>query len=168
MTSQVSRQSTSEADIKYDICEKLHPRRIFSYSALDNAYHHKNNRTCYDCANPPCMFVPMCKTCASCRNARCHTQNCNQRLKALHSEHLPQGRADVQNFGFDRCQCIRCPEKLPDSSDCGRERRPHEQPEAKKTKADCLCRSCQRRVSQYQCRFRLADVATVRFFVSLG
>ena len=70
----------------------------------------KNNWTirCFDCANPPCIMKPQCKTCPTCRNPSCNNKKCKQPIESLAFKLRPKSLTDVQDFICQGCAIIRC------------------------------------------------------------
>ena len=63
---------------------------------------------CFDCANPPCIMKPQCKTCPTCRDPSCNNKKCKQPIESLPFKLRPKSLTDVQDFICQGCAIIRC------------------------------------------------------------
>ena len=122
-------------------CKQTKPRNAFSASAIEDRKKDQNFR-CYDCSHPPCMFLPNCMTCTSCRDYKCQSTNCNKPIKTLNSKYLPKRIEELDSFACGRCKYVRCIAMKPDGTRCGKMRSRKMQSQARQLKEDFLCAEC--------------------------
>ena len=130
--------------LKCDICDQMKPTTAFSSSALNHRGDTKRKLRCVDCSKPPCMFLPMCKTCTACREEQCGGgRRCPQKITTLPTPLLPATLEAVQNYACATCRYVRCTVRQTDGSICGKERRRKAKTKAKKDKETFQCGDCQ-------------------------
>ena len=124
------------------ICKETKPRNSFSASAMKHLKSENQNIRCYDCSHPPCMSLPNCMTCPTCRDPKCQSKNCDKPIRTLNSKFLPNSIAEVQSFACERCQYVRCIAMKPNGTRCGVMRSRKKQSQARQGKEDFMCSEC--------------------------
>ena len=109
--------------------------------------HHAKDKTrrtlCKACCRPECAAAG-CKTCKSCRDAKCKSKTCTKPIEALHARQLPKTHQEVLDYFCERCQFVKCIVRKPDNTFCSKERRGKKaQARAREAMEDFKCGECQ-------------------------